>query len=322
MEFETAGGRAEKAAHATAGESERLRGSRGSGSSLCTSTNSYNSSGCVVGVASRARQSTKCWGSTWTKSPVTVLSCLSTASGTRERVPGSPHASTRWWSESRGGQAPKTPLRDGSESLLLGGLCRLRATAPATRNSHVRVWGPRAHTQQNTNTRSVRHPSLLLPHTHTTTTTTWQQRVGVVTPSLHLEVPDTRFVSPGRGLGIRQSMGWTKVSETARSGIWVLKGNARACTENLDHLRVEWRNQGSYETAPGYARTRLSVSIQVWTWKQLLSDHKQLTTSGMGLLVCGCRVAPLLSPWCARGNVPTGVNLNQYAGITHSLAQR
>ena len=26
------------------------------------------------------------------------------------------------------------------------------------------------------------------------------------------------------------------------------------------------------------------------------------------------RVAHLLSPWCARGNVPTGVNLNQYAG--------
>ena len=26
------------------------------------------------------------------------------------------------------------------------------------------------------------------------------------------------------------------------------------------------------------------------------------------------RVAPLLSPWCARGNVPTGVNLNRYSG--------
>ena len=26
------------------------------------------------------------------------------------------------------------------------------------------------------------------------------------------------------------------------------------------------------------------------------------------------RVAPLLSPWCARGNMPTGANLNQYSG--------
>ena len=50
-------------------------------------------------------------------------------------------------------------------------------------------------------------------------TGTKRQRVGAVTPSLHQEVPDTRFASPGRGLGIRQSMGWTKVCETARSGI-------------------------------------------------------------------------------------------------------
>ena len=37
-------------------------------------------------------------------------------------------------------------------------------------------------------------------------TGTRQQRVGAVTPSLHPEVPDTRFVSPGRVLDIRQSM--------------------------------------------------------------------------------------------------------------------
>ena len=47
---------------------------------------------------------------------------------------------------------------------------------------------------------------------------TRQHRVGVVTPSFDPEVPDTRFVSRGRGLGIRESMGWTKVCETVRSG--------------------------------------------------------------------------------------------------------
>ena len=69
----------------------------------------------------------------------------------------------------------------------------------------------------------------------------------VVTPSLHPEVPGLQFVSLGRGLGIRQSMGWTKVCGTAQSGIWVLKGDARTCRfpANLDHLRVEWRKQGS-----------------------------------------------------------------------------
>ena len=38
---------------------------------------------------------------------------------------------------------------------------------------------------------------------------------------------------------------------TARSGIWVLKGNARTCMlpENLDHLRVGWISWGSYKTS-------------------------------------------------------------------------
>ena len=69
-------------------------------------------------------------------------------------------------------------------------------------------------------------------------------------------LPSTRR-SPGRGLGIRQSMGWTKVCEIARSGTWVLKGNARArmLPDNLDHFRVGWRPRGTYETAwvtPGH----------------------------------------------------------------------
>ena len=79
----------------------------------------------------------------------------------------------------------------------------------------------------------------------------------VVTPSLHQEVPGIQFVSPGHGLDIRQSMGWTKVCGTAQSGIWVPKGNAsaRMFPASLDHLRVGWRKQGSYKTAwvtPGH----------------------------------------------------------------------
>ena len=82
-------------------------------------------------------------------------------------------------------------------------------------------------------------------------TGTRSNKGSVVTPSLLLEVPDSLSVSPGRGLGIRQSMGWTKVCSSARSGIWVLKGNTRACMlpENLDHLRVGWISGRSCETA-------------------------------------------------------------------------
>ena len=88
-------------------------------------------------------------------------------------------------------------------------------------------------------------------------TGTRQSKGSVVTPSLHPEVPDSLSVLPGPGKRIRQSMGWTKVCGTAQSGIWVLKGNARACMfpANLDHLRVGWRKQGSHKTAwvtPGH----------------------------------------------------------------------
>ena len=50
-------------------------------------------------------------------------------------------------------------------------------------------------------------------------TGTRQGKGGVVTPSLHSEVSGIPFVSPGYGLDIRQSMGWTKVCGTTRSGI-------------------------------------------------------------------------------------------------------
>ena len=145
-------------------------------------------------------------------------------------------------------------------------------------------------------------------------TGTRQVRTGAVTPSLHPEVPGIQFVSPGHGLDIRQSMDWTKVCGTAQSGIWVLKGTARTCMfpANLDHLRVGWRKQGSYETAwvtPGHdclcsyayghgTAVRPQTNDAIW--------H--------GVTGLCCRVAPLLSPWCAKREVPTGVNLNRYSG--------
>ena len=145
-------------------------------------------------------------------------------------------------------------------------------------------------------------------------TGTRQVRGGVDTPSLHPEVSGIQFVSPGRGLDIRQSMGWTKVCSTTRSGIWVLKGNARArmLPENLDHLRVRWISRGTYETAwvtPGHdclcsyqyghgAAVRPQTNDAIWR----------------GVIGLWGRVAPLLSPWCGRRELPTGVNLNRYAG--------
>ena len=143
---------------------------------------------------------------------------------------------------------------------------------------------------------------------------TRQHSVGVDTPSVHPEVPGTQFASPGRGLDIRHSMSWTKVCETAQSGIWVLMGNARTCLfpANLDHLRVVWMKQGTYKTAwvrPGHdclcsykyehgAAVRPQTNNAIWD----------------GIIGLWSTDAPFLSPWCGSKDVSTGVNLNQHAG--------
>ena len=105
-------------------------------------------------------------------------------------------------------------------------------------------------------------------------------------------------------------MGWTKVCGTTRSGIWVLKGNARArmLPEDLDHIRVRWISRGTYETAwvtPGHdclcsykyghgAAVRPQTNNAIWD----------------GFIGLWGRVGPFLSPWCGKKDVPTGVNLN------------
>ena len=128
----------------------------------------------------------------------------------------------------------------------------------------------------------------------------------MVTPSLHPEVPVSLPVSPGPGKRIRQLKGWTKVSETAQSGIWVLKGNARTCMfpANLDHLRVEWKKQGSYKTAwvtPGHdclCSYKMDMEQQ--------SDHKLIRPSGMELLVCGAGSRPSYHLGVVRRNCQRG----------------
>ena len=83
-------------------------------------------------------------------------------------------------------------------------------------------------------------------------------------------------------------MGWTKVCETALSGIWVLQGNPRArmCPDNLVHLRVGWRKQGYIRDCLGYARARPS-SIRLDHGDILVmdglaqSEYEHCTASGL-----------------------------------------
>ena len=116
-------------------------------------------------------------------------------------------------------------------------------------------------------------------------------------------------------------MGWTKVCETARWRIWVLKGNARArmLLENLDHLRVRWISRGSYETAWVTPADCVHTSMDV----EQLSDRKLTTPSGMVFLFVGqgrtFLVTLVCKRECANGCEPEPA---RWSRITHSLAQR
>ena len=103
---------------------------------------------------------------------------------------------------------------------------------------------------------------------------------GAVTPSAHLGVPLSLSVTPGPRGRMRQQLGWEKVCGTARSGIWVQKGDARSYTlpSTLDHLGVVWRSArkgrpGSHQGTPVCARTNTGVEQQ--------SDHDHVTPFGM-----------------------------------------
>ena len=83
-------------------------------------------------------------------------------------------------------------------------------------------------------------------------------RRGAVTPYIHLGVRKSLSVTPGRGKGLRQQLGWMNVCEADRLGVWVLKGDAGSYTLpfNLDHLSVEWTKRSKYSTA--WVTTRLA----------------------------------------------------------------
>ena len=108
-------------------------------------------------------------------------------------------------------------------------------------------------------------------------------------------------------------MGWTKVCGTAQSGIWVLKGDARA----VSYLKIlntfGWHGgpRGTYET-PWVTPEHDCLCSHVFGHGASVRPQTK-DSIWDGVLSLQGRVAPLLSPWCARGNVPTGVNLNRYS---------
>ena len=117
---------------------------------------------------------------------------------------------------------------------------------------------------------------------------------------------------PGRHQRAPQSLGWARVCGTEKSGVWVLKGDARTYNlpRNLDDVGIVWERRSGYETAwatPGHV---CSCSYTYGHGPVLPQANPSVFTEAVNLW---SRVASLLTP-CAKGEVPTGVNLNRYAG--------
>ena len=128
-----------------------------------------------------------------------------------------------------------------------------------------------------------------------------------------LEIPCALVMPPGRHQFAPQSLGWARVCGTGKSGIWMLKGDARTCNlpRNLDDVGVVWEPRSGYETAwatPGHV---CSCSYRYGRGPVLPHSNPSVFTEAVNLW---SRVASLLTPWCAKGKVPTGVNLNRYSG--------
>ena len=139
--------------------------------------------------------------------------------------------------------------------------------------------------------------------------------VGAVTPSLHPEIPDTRFGSPGRGLDIRQSMGWTKVCVEPHSrGFGCSRVTPELVCFPMILTTFGWDGiLGDHTRPPGLGQgTTVCVHTSMDVEQQ--SDHKLITPSGMGLLFCGAGSQTSYHLGCGKKDVPTGANLNQYAG--------
>ena len=126
-------------------------------------------------------------------------------------------------------------------------------------------------------------------------------------------IPCSLVMPPGRHQRAPQSLGWEWVCGSEKSGVWVLKGDTRTYNlpRNLDDVGIVWERRSGYETAwatPGHV---CSCSYDYGHGPVLPQPNPSVFTEAIKLW---SRVASLLTPWCAKGEVPTGVNLNRYAG--------
>ena len=136
--------------------------------------------------------------------------------------------------------------------------------------------------------------------------------------------PERDLRLPGPGTWLRERWGWKPLLHTLTSGIWVLpgafvsRGGGGGVEELLDSEAL-WERRGSYRTA--WAVPSLSGCQCSYSYGQGPAIGPHTGRGCFRILSSVWRaLAPLMSPWCADGDVPAAANLSLYGGSKSHVA--
>ena len=127
-------------------------------------------------------------------------------------------------------------------------------------------------------------------------------------------VPEWALMSPGPGATLRETWGWKPLLHTPSSGIWVLPGALQSVGfSGLLEAAGSWVSRSTYRTAWAVCPRSGCHCSYSYGKSPAIGPH-----TGRGcfryLISVWRAFAPLLSPWCADGEVPSAANLNLYGG--------
>ena len=127
--------------------------------------------------------------------------------------------------------------------------------------------------------------------------------------------PEREPRSPGPGISLRERWGWKPLLRTLTSGIWVLLGVLRCSGfEGLLEAAASWERRGTYRTAWAVCSRSGCQCSYSYGQGPAIGPH-----TGRGcfryLTSVWRALAPLMSPWCADGDVPTAANLDLHGGL-------
>ena len=96
-------------------------------------------------------------------------------------------------------------------------------------------------------------------------------------------------------------------------------GDAKSYTlpSTLDHFGVVWMEKRTYGTA--WVTPRYACLCPYKYGRGAAVGPQSCSSIWNGVMGLWGRVAPLLTPWCSLREMPTGVNLNRYAGCGSSI---